>query len=100
MIDSIGLGNAIANFIYLILVIALFWGFWFFIKKRNVFGVIFWISSILNFFFYMFLMGNYRFYPKYFYPIVNKYWPLINLGLFVLLIILYRKQKKKMQVSK
>lgn len=38
-------------------------------------------------------MGNYRLYPRFVYPIINEYWPLVNLALFVLLIINFVKQK-------
>jgi hypothetical protein len=65
----------------------------FFVKRKNIIGIFFWVSSVLNLFFYLYFMGNYRLYPSYFYPIVNKYRPWINLALFILLIINFIKNK-------
>jgi len=93
MLDDIGLGKVITNFIYLFIFIAGSGGAILLYKRRVIIGLIFWVSSILNFFFYLYFMGNYRFYPKIFYPIANKYWPWINVGLFILLIINFIKNK-------
>jgi hypothetical protein len=95
MLDDIGLGNTLANLIYVVILIFGILGAWFFVKRKIIEGVIFWISSILNFLFYLYLMGNYSLYPKLFYPIVNKYWPWINLVLLILLIVNYLRNKKK-----
>jgi len=100
MLDDIGLGNTMANVIYFIIFIFGIFGTWFFLKRKNIFGVIFWISSVLNFFFYLYFMGNYRLYPRIFYPIVNNYWPLINLGLLILLVINYIRRKKNTSSKK
>lgn len=93
MLDDIGLGNAIANIIYIMVFAAGIVGVWFFVNRKNKTGVIFWTSFTLNFFSYLYLMGNYIFYPKYLYPVVNKYWPLLNATLFILLIINFIKNK-------
>lgn len=85
--DDIGLGNAIANLIYLIIIAFGISGLVVLLKKKFFRGAFFWSSSILNLFFYFYLMGNYRFYPKMLYPIVNKYWPILN---FLWLIFLIR----------
>jgi hypothetical protein len=95
MLDSIGLGKSIANLIYLVVFILIFIGTWFFVRKKNIFGVIFWISINLNALFYLYFMGNYRLYPKFFYLIVNNYWPWINIGLFILLVFNYIKNRRK-----
>jgi len=93
MLDDIGLGNIIADIIYLVVIAIGIIGVWFFVKKKTITGVIFWISLSLNFFCYLYFMGNYRIYPKFFYPIINNYWPWINIGLFILLIINFIKNK-------
>ena len=93
MLDDIGLGSAIANVIYVLIFLIGFWGARFFINKKMIFGAIFWASLILNFFFYLYLMGNYRLYPKFIYPAVNRYWPMINVVLFIIAIILFVKKK-------
>jgi hypothetical protein len=95
MLDDIGLGSAIANIIYLILFVSIVVGAWVSIKRKAFLFSVFWISSILNLFFYLHFMGRYVFYPKFFYPIVNKYWPLINFGLFVLVIANYIIDKRR-----
>ena len=94
MLDDIGLGSAIAKSIYATLFLIGGGGMWFCIKNKNIIGTFFCPSLILNLFFYLYFMGNYVFYPKYFYPIINSYWPWINLGLFVLLIANYIRSKK------
>jgi len=93
MLDDIGLGKAIANTIYLIIGAVGILVAWILLKKKFILGVAFWISSILNFLAYLFFMGNYRLYPNFFYPIINKYWPWINLALLIFLIINYVKNK-------
>lgn len=93
MLDDIGLGSAVANIIYLIIIAVGFAGAWFFIKKKNIVGIIFWISLVLNFLFFLYFMGSYMFYPGYFNLIINNYWPWLNLGLLVILIISYIKNK-------
>ncbi|PJA87247.1 MAG: hypothetical protein CO141_00470 [Candidatus Moranbacteria bacterium CG_4_9_14_3_um_filter_42_9] len=93
MLDDIGLGSAIANLIYLIIITAGFIVAWFFFKKKLIFEAIFSISATLNFFFYLYFMGNYRLYPKFFYPVVNKYWPWINVAFLALLIVNYIKKR-------
>lgn len=92
MLDDLDKTNLVI-FVYLIIFLIGFFGVRFFIKKKIIFGAIFWISSILNLFFYLYLMGNYRFYPKFVYPIINEYWPLVNIALFLYLIFIYFKQK-------
>jgi hypothetical protein len=95
MLDDIGLGNAIANFIYIIIFIIGLSAAFIFLKRKNFVSSIFCLSVTINLFFYLYLMGNYRFYPKFFYSIVNSYWPLINIGLLSLLIVSYIKNKRK-----
>jgi hypothetical protein len=91
--DDIGLGSTIANLIYLIILCLGVGGAWFFIKRKNIVGLIFWISFVLNLFSYLYFMGNYRFYSKGLYPIINNYWPWINLVLLIFLIIKFIKNK-------
>lgn len=93
MLDDIGLGKAIANTVYVVIILTGFFGAWFFQKKKLISGLIFWVSFVLNIFFYLFLMGNYRLYPKIIFPIVNKYWPLLNIALLFILIIGIVKNK-------
>jgi hypothetical protein len=93
MLDGIGLGSAIANVIYVIILVFGILGIYFFIKMKLKIGLFFWISCILNLSFYLLLMGNYSFYPKLVYSFVNNYWPYINLALFILLIISIIKNK-------
>jgi len=93
MLDDIGLGNVMANIIYLIVVAIGIIGLWFFIKKKIIWGIIFWISLILNFFCYLYFIGNYRLYPKFFYQVINKYWIWLDCVLFILLIISFIKNK-------
>jgi len=92
MLDDVDV-TGIISLVYVVIFIVGIFGVRFFIKKKAIFGAIFWISLILNFFFYLYLMGNYRLYPRFVYPIINEYWPLVNLALFVLLIINFVKQK-------
>ncbi len=92
MLDDIGLGNAIANTIYLIIILLGIGGAWFFIRRKNKVCSIFWISITLNFFAYLYFMGVYSFYPKYFYFTINQYWPWLNVAFFVLLIINFSKK--------
>jgi hypothetical protein len=93
MLDDIGLGSAIVNAIYLVIFLFGILGVWVFVKLKLKSGLLFWISSMLNLFFYLYLMGNYRFYPKFIYLFINKYWPWVNLALFILLIINFFKNK-------
>lgn len=83
----------VANMIYFGLFIFGLVGSILLYNRKLIVALVLWISIILNLFFYLYLMGNYRFYPKIIYPIVNKYWFWINLGLFVLLIINFIKNK-------
>jgi len=94
MFDNIGLGSAIANVTYLFIILVGILGIWFFLKKKIILGVIFWISATLNFITYLYFMGNYRFYEKFLYIAVNKYWLLVNALLFILLIIKLTKNAK------
>jgi hypothetical protein len=87
MIDDIGLGNAIASYIYLAILVFGAWGIYVLFKKKYYVGCVFLFSLSLNFFLFLFLMGKYWLYPKGIYNIVNKYWPLLNLILLVILII-------------
>lgn len=100
MVDDIGLGNVVANMIYLIISTVGIIGAWFFIKKKNKIGIIFWISLVLNFLSFLYFMGSYMFYPDYFNLIINNYWPWLNLGLFVLLIIDFIKNKNENEKTK
>ena len=93
MLDDIGLGSAIANLIYLIIILVGILGLWFFLRKKMISGAIFWTSAVLNFFAYLYFMGNYVFYNKIVYVVVNKYWPWINIILLILLIIRYVKRR-------
>jgi hypothetical protein len=93
MLDDIGLGSAIANTIYGIILLIGAGGVFVLSKKRLLLGLIFWISSILNLLLHLFLMGKYPSYPKFLYIVVNNYWPWINLALFILLIINFIKNK-------
>ncbi|OGI29206.1 MAG: hypothetical protein A2288_00335 [Candidatus Moranbacteria bacterium RIFOXYA12_FULL_44_15] len=93
MLDSIGLGNAIANVVYLILLALGVGGAWILFKKKIIWGMFFWASTALNFFAFLYFMGNYRLYPKITYILINKYWPWLNLLLLILLIINFLKNK-------
>lgn len=93
MLDDIGLGEAIANLIYLILIAIGMGGVWLFLKKKSIFGVLFWLSFILNILAYLYFMGSYGFYSKIIYLLINKYWPWINLALLILLILNFLKGK-------
>ncbi len=79
--------NVLSNTIYLGVFILAVGGVIFFVKKKTFVGVFFWISLMLNLFFYLYFMNNYRFYPKIVYTAINKYWPWINLALLILLIL-------------
>ncbi len=85
--------DVLSNTIYFCVLVLALGGIIFFIKKKMFIGVFFWASLILNLFFYLYFMGNYRFYPKIVYTAVNKYWPWINLALLVLLIINFLKNR-------
>ncbi|HPN96274.1 MAG TPA: hypothetical protein PLK35_00760 [Candidatus Moranbacteria bacterium] len=93
MIDSIGLGKSIANIIYAVIFIVGLGGCWVFVKRKNIIGIIFCISFTLNLFLYLYLIGNYNLYLKIIYLIINKYWPILNIILFLILIINYLKIK-------
>ncbi|MFZ2188021.1 MAG: hypothetical protein WAV73_00455 [Candidatus Moraniibacteriota bacterium] len=93
MLGDSGIGNAIVSLIYFILAIVGVVGAWIFLRRRIFLGAFFWISSLVNFFFYLYFMGYYRLYPHIIYPIVNRYWPWINLGLFSWLIINFFRNK-------
>jgi hypothetical protein len=93
MLDDIGLGKAIADTIYLIIIVAGICGFWLLIKRKKTLGAIFWTSLTLNVLFYLFFMGKYSFYPKTLYLAITSIWPLVNLGLFCLLLFNLFKNK-------
>ena len=92
MLDDVDV-TGVTSLLYIIIFIVGTFGVRFFIKKKIILGAIFWASFVLNLFFYMHLMGNYRLYPKFIYLTINKYWPLINLTLLVILIIRLIKNK-------
>ena len=92
MLDDLNTTGA-TNLMYFLVLATGIIGVWFFIKKKIFLGIIFWSSSILNLFFYLYFMGNYRLYPKNLYPIINSYWPWINVVLFIALIISFIKNK-------
>lgn len=94
MIDSIGLGKSIANLIYFLVIIIGISGLWIFLKKKYILFSIFLTSLISNLFLYLFLMGEYQYYSHYIYVFINKYWPLINILIFLIIIIKYFKNKK------
>lgn len=100
MLDDVDI-TGILVLIYLAVIFMGITGIWFFLKKKMILGVIFWASTTANFFCYLYFMGNYRLYPKIFYPVINKYWPWINLVLFILLIVNFIKNKyaKKEKVN-
>jgi hypothetical protein len=85
--------SSIAYSIYFLLALIWLAGTLFLFKKKKILGLTFWTLLALNIFFYLYFMGNYRFYPKAFYPIVNNYWPWINVALFILLILNFIKNK-------
>lgn len=91
--DDIGIGRSMANLTYVIIVFAGVIGLIVLIRKKIIVGSIFWTSLFLNLFFYLFLMGKYFLYPEFCYPIINKYWPIINILLLVFLIFYYFKNK-------
>lgn len=87
MSDDIGMGNAIASLIYLLLIAVGVSGVVVLLKRKLILGAFFWASSITNFFLYVYFMGNYRFYSSILYSSVNVYWPSLN---FFWLIFLMR----------
>lgn len=93
MLDDIGLGKAIADIVYLSLIIIGIYGILIFKKKKSIFGMIFWASFISNIIFYLYFMGKYSLYSKALYPTVVIYWPLTNFVLFILLLIFFFKSK-------
>lgn len=92
MLDDVDV-TGIISLVYVVIFIVGIFGIRFFIKKKIITGAIFWASLILNILFYLYLMGNYRLYPKFIYLTINKYWPWINLILLVILIIGLIKNK-------
>ncbi|MEI7426324.1 MAG: hypothetical protein WCK16_05405 [Candidatus Moraniibacteriota bacterium] len=78
MSDDIGMGNAIADLFYVVLVAVWIFGAVILLKRKFILGAFFWTSSVANLFFYFYFMGNYRFYPSIFYSSVNAYWPILN----------------------
>ena len=73
--------------IYGLLLLVFIFGLTLLTKRKMILGIIFWVSVIFNGFLYIYLMGNYRFYPKGLYMLINKYWPILNLVLLIILII-------------
>ena len=92
--DSIGLGSALEYSAYIILFAILVISLLFTIRRKMFFASIFILSSILNIFFLMKLMGNYYKYPNFLYLIVHNYWPWINLVLFLWLVFNYFRRKR------
>lgn len=76
--DDIGLGNAIANLIYGVLAMIGIVGLGLLLRKRFFSGAVLWTSFVINLLLYLYLMGNYRFYPSILYPVINEYWPILN----------------------
>jgi hypothetical protein len=90
--DSIGLGSAIANLIYAVLILASFVSGIYFIFRKKILLAIFIFSLISNFTSTLYFMGDYYKY-KYLYLFDHKIWPWINLALLILLIINFIKNK-------
>jgi|GEM_PF-1785658 len=93
MIDDIGLGKAIADAIYLIIIVVGAYGAWLLIKRKKIFGVILWVSFILNILLYLYFMGKYGFYSKTLYSLIVVIWPLVNLGSLFLLLYNFLKNR-------
>jgi hypothetical protein len=91
--DSIGLGNAMANLIYGIIFFAILSGI-IFLRKKTKLGLALWVSFFLNVFSVLYFMGKYHDF-KYFYFIDHIVWPLINLIGLILLINFTKKNVKK-----
>ena len=88
MIDSIGLGETIANLVYLlILFMAIIGSILFLIFRKKVIAII-WLSVFLNFLSFLYFLGTIH------YTFLNLtvfIWPILN----ILLIIYYIKTKPK-----
>ena len=86
MIDSIGLGNFLANVITVFLLLIILIGFILLKKKsKNVSWI--WLSCSLNITSFLYFMGD----TSYIIPILNIFiWPVIN----IILIIWYVRSKK------
>ncbi len=93
MFDDIGLGKAIANVIYLAIIIIGAYGSWFLVARKKIFGAILWMSVILNILLYLYFMGRYSFHPRALYFIIVIIWPYINIALAILLALGFLKNK-------
>lgn len=97
--DSIGLGSVKYDVITIIIMLIAFIIFSIFIakKKRNIILGIFSFSILSNFIFYIdrfsptFITFNLKWVVKF----TLYYWPLINLGLFIALLVKYVVDKKR-----
>jgi hypothetical protein len=92
MIDSIGLGAAIANLIYLIILAIATVGGVFFLVIRKKFLSLIWLSILLNLLSFLYFMGirNISIFS-----INYIIWPILNIILIVYYINSNKKAKKK-----
>lgn len=93
MLDDIGLGSAIANMIYIVILLITIGGAAVLFNKKLFVAMALWMSVLLNLLAFLFFMGRYRFYPKYLYPIVNRIWPILSAFLVIYLILTYIKKR-------
>ena len=96
MIDSIGLGEFVANAISLfILMSALVGGFLMFYFKRKYIAIV-WISILLNILSSFYFLGV----SLYMMPVINFFiWPIVNIVLIIILTVKYLKSKKKNEAN-
>lgn len=87
MIDDIGLGEGLANIVYLLLIIILTTGLIIFLIKKKVRLALLWVSVIFNILTFLFFLGTQYILAINFATII---WPLIN----IYLIYCYIKSKK------
>lgn len=93
MLDDIGLGSAIANAVYVFLIVVAIIGFVGFFRKKVYVRAVTWFSVFLNVFLYFFLMGRYIDYPHFLYTLINTVWPLLNIVLIIISLINLIKNK-------
>ena len=83
MLDSIGLGETIANFIYFaILIVGIIISFLFMLKKKILLGILI-VSCTLNLFLFLYFLGRFNQWLAY---LIIYIWPIINILLLFFLI--------------
>lgn len=82
--DSIGLGVFLANIVYIFVFIVFLFVEIILIKRRFYSFSFFWVFIFLDIFFYLYLMGRHT--PITYY-LVYRILPLVNLGLFLLILV-------------